>query len=283
MIDISFLHKLDRLSLIITKKVTSNYVGERPSVYTGQGLVFKDYAIYSPGDDFRKIDWKVYGRSDKLFIKRQEEERNLVIHVIVDFSGSMGFGSGHLTKAEYASMLGVGFAYMALKNNEKFVLSTFADTLDLFKAQRGKRQLANIVKLLNEKKPKGESKFEASLTRYKKLINSKSFVVIISDFLYNPEEIRQALFRFKEHEVVLIQVLDKVEQELQIEGDFKLVDLESKSVLRTFISPFLRKNYSQLLANHQATIQKICTETGAHFFVFTTDVPIFDAFYKVLS
>ena len=72
MIDISFLHKLDRLSLIITKRVTSNYVGERPSVYTGQGLVFKDYAIYTPGEDFRKIDWKVYGRSDKLFIKRQE-------------------------------------------------------------------------------------------------------------------------------------------------------------------------------------------------------------------
>ncbi len=283
MIDISFLHQLDRLSLIINKRVTSSYSGERASVYTGQGLIFKDYAIYAPGEDFRKIDWKVYGRTDKLFIKRQEEERNLVIHIIVDYSGSMDYGSGKITKADYAGMLGVGFAYMAMKNNEKFVLATFADDLQLFRPKRGKGQLAHIVKLLNERKPKGMSKFELSLSRYKKLIQSKSFVVIISDFLYDTEEVRHAIHRFKDHEVVLIQVLDKLEQELNIEGDFKLVDMESRGVLRTFISPFLRKNYAGMLAEHQSKLRKACNETGARFFPITTDTPIFDAFYKVLS
>ena len=283
MINLSFLHQLDRLSLIINKRVTSNYAGERKSVYTGQGLIFKDYAIYAPGEDFRKIDWKVYGRTDKLFIKRQEEERNLVIHIIVDYSGSMDYGSGKTTKAEYAGMLGIGFAYMAMKNNEKFVLSTFADDLQLFKPKRGKGQLAHIVKLLNEKKPKGASKFELSLSRYKKLIQSKSFVVIISDFLYDPEEVRHAIYRFKDHEVLLIQVLDKLEEELKIEGDFKLVDMESRGVLRTFISPFLRKNYSGMLADHQSKLQRACSEIGARFVVLNTDTPIFDAFYKVLS
>ncbi|MBI4148229.1 DUF58 domain-containing protein [Candidatus Woesearchaeota archaeon] len=283
MIDISFLHQLDRLSLIINKRVTSNYAGERASVYTGQGLIFKDYAIYAPGEDFRKIDWKVFGRTDKLFIKRHEEERNLVIHIIVDYSGSMDFGSGKVTKAEYAGMLGIGFAYMAMKNNEKFVLSTFADELQLFRARRGKGQLAHIVKLLNERKPKGASKIELALARYKKLIQSRSFIVIISDFLYDPEEIRHAISRFKDHEVVLVQVLDKVEQELNIEGDYKLVDMESRGVLRTFISPFLRKNYGGMLADHQAKIRHGCSEIGAKFFTISTDTPIFDAFYKVLS
>lgn len=283
MINLSFLHQLDRLSLIINKRVTSNYAGERQSVYTGQGLIFKDYAIYAPGEDFRKIDWKVYGRTDKLFIKRQEEERNLVIHIIVDYSGSMDYGSGKITKADYAAMLGVGFAYMAMKNNEKFVLSTFADDLQLFRPRRGKGQLAHIVKQLNEQKPKGTSKFELALSRYKKLIQSKSFIVIISDFLYDPEEVRHAIYRFKDHEVVLIQVLDKVEQELNIEGDFKLVDMESRGVLRTFISPFLRKNYSGMLSDHQGKLRRACDEIGARFFTFSTDTPIFDAFYKVLS
>jgi uncharacterized protein (DUF58 family) len=283
MIDTSFLHKLDRLSLIITKRVTSNYVGERASVYTGHGLIFKDYAMYAPGEDFRKIDWKVFGRTDKLFVKRQEEERNLVVHVIIDFSGSMGFSSKKVSKADYAGMLGLGFAYLAMKNNEKFVVSTFSDQLDLFRARKGKGQLAHIVKELNEKKAKGESKFEVSLTKYKKLIKSKSFVVIISDFLYPVDEIRRVLQRFKDHNTRLIQVLDPVEKELELEGDFKLVDMESRGMLRTFISPFLRKSYRQSLSEHQANIEKVCGEVGAKFFVFSTDTPIFDAFYKVLS
>lgn len=282
MIDISFLNHLDRLSLIINKRLTSNYVGERPSLYTGKGLVFKDYTMYSAGDDFRMVDWKVFCRTDKLFIKRQEEERNLILHVMIDFSGSMGFGKKFL-KSDYASMFGIGFAYMAMKNNEKFVISTFADQLEVFKAQRGKNQLAKIVRYLNNRKAGGTTKFEQSLAKYKKWITSKSMVVIISDFLYDVEEIKRVIYRFKKHDVYLIQVLDAVEKNLELEGDYKLVDAETKSVLRTFISPLLRKNYLGMLADHNAKIQKACTEINAKFFSFGTDVPIFDAFYKMLS
>ncbi len=283
MIDISFLNHLDRLSLIINKRLTSNYVGERPSLYTGKGLVFKDYTIYSAGDDFRMIDWKVFGRTDKLFIKRQEEERNLVVHVIIDFSGSMGFGQLKYSKSDYASMFGIGFAYMAMKNNEKFVISTFAEQLEVFRAQRGKAQLARIVQFLNKKKATGTTKFEQSLSKYKKMITSKSMVVIISDFLYDVEEIKKVLFRFKKHDVYLIQVLDDVEKNMNLEGDYKLVDSETKTVLRTFISPLLRKNYFDMLSDHNAKIQKACAEINAKFFTFSTDVPIFDAFYKIFS
>ncbi|MBI4141533.1 DUF58 domain-containing protein [Candidatus Woesearchaeota archaeon] len=282
MIDTSFLHQLDRLSLIINKRVTSNYIGERASLYTGKGLVFKDYTMYAPGEDFRMIDWKVFARTDKLFVKRQEEERNLVVHVIIDFSGSMGFGRKH-TKSDYAAMLGIGFAYMAMKNNEKFVISTFAEELEVFRAQRGKAQLARIVQYLNKKKAGGKTQFEKSLARYKKVITSKSLVVIVSDFLYPVEEIKRVIYRFKKQDVYLIQVLDDVEKNLQLDGDYKLIDSESKSILRTFISPLLRKNYFGMLTDHNANIQKACSEIGAKFFSFGTDVPVFDAFYKMLS
>ncbi len=281
-IDLSFLHKLDRMSLIINKRLTSNYVGERRAIATGRGLIFKDHAIYSPGDDFRAIDWKVLARLDKLFVKRFEEERNLTVHVVIDYSGSMAFG-GKIKKYEYADMLGLGFCYMAMKHNERFVVSTFADRLEVFKPKRGRSNLMRVLDYLNTRKPKGLSKFGASLAAYKKRVNTRSFIVILSDFLYDTDEIKEALQRYKDHHMVLIQVLDKTETELDVEGDFKLVDSETDDSLRTFISPYARKNYLEQLAVHQAKIKKACDEIGAKFFVFSTGHSIFDAFYQVLN
>jgi len=282
MITTDFLHQLDRFSLIINKRITSNYVGERFSHATGRGLIFKDHTIYAPGEDFRSIDWRVYGRTDKLYVKRYEEERNLVVHVILDFSASMGFGT-NMTKAEYASMIGAGFAYLALKNNERFVLSTFSDSLEVFKPRKGRAQMASMVEFLNDKKPKGLSKLEQSLGGYKKLINSKSYVVIVSDFLYPIEDIKRALFLFKNHKVILIQVLDKIEKNLDLEGDFKLKDLETNEVLRTYINPFARKQYSGMLQEHVDKIQGVCNEAGAQFYSANTGQNVFDVFYDVLG
>src|SRR3989344_4799398 len=112
MIDGQFLHQLEKFSLIVNKRITSNYIGERFSKATGKGLIFKDHVMYGPGEDFRSIDWKLFGRADKLFSKKDEEKRKITVHVILDLSASMNFGTG-VSKAEFASKLGVGFAYLA--------------------------------------------------------------------------------------------------------------------------------------------------------------------------
>ena len=281
-INLDFLHQLDRMSLIINKRLTSNYVGERRAVATGRGLIFKDHAIYAPGDDFRTIDWRVYARLDKLFVKRYEEERNLTVHVVIDYSGSMGFGQ-KIKKYEYADMLGLGFCYMAMKHNERFVIGTFSDKVEVFKPKRGRTNLMVALDYLNSKKPKGLSKFEQSLSAYKKRVTSRSYVVILSDFLYNHDEIKAAIHRYRDHHVVLIQVLDRTETKLDIEGDFNLVDSETDDTLRTFLSPYARKQYLEQMAQHQAKIKRICDEVGAKFFVVDTEYPIFDAFYTVLN
>jgi len=140
-----------------------------------------------------------------------------------------------------------------------------------------------MVDYLNAKKPKGLSKIEDSLGAYKKLINSRSYIVIISDFLYPLEELRRALFYFKNHKLVLIQTLDKLEKNLDIEGDFKLKDLETDEVLRTFISPFARKEYKNMLDNHNAEIKQICAQIGAKFYSANTGQTVFDVFYDVLG
>lgn len=284
MIDIDFLNQLDRFSLIINKRVTSNYSGERRTIEAGRGLIFKDHQIYMPGEDFRSVDWKVFARTDKLFIKRYEEERNLTVHVLVDFSASMNFGRGKHNKADFASMIGLGFAYMAMKNNERFVLSTFSDKLEFFKPKRGKKQIVSILDFLNNKKPKGNMKIdEASALYRKKTSKTRSMMVIISDFLYPIEEIKSALYRFKENDLILIQVLDVLERDLRLEGDFRLKDLETNAQMRTYISPYLKKNYSKMLNDHIAKINQACDLVGAEFYSANTGQKIFDVFYEVLG
>jgi len=282
MITPEFLHKLDRFSLIVNKRITSNYIGERYSKETGRGLIFKDHVIYEPGDDFRSIDWRLFGRTDRLFIKRYEEERNLTVHVVLDLSGSMAFGS-KITKAEYASMLGVGFCYLALKNNESFVMSTFAENLEVFKPKKGRAQLASMIAYLNAAKPKGTSKLAESLASYKKLIESRSYVVIISDFLYPVEQIKEIAVRLKNCQVLFVQVLDQVERKLELEGDFKLKDLETNDTLRTFLNPIARKRYEQQLLEHVGKIKEVCDSTGARFYTAHTGQDVFDVFYDIVG
>ena len=119
MITTDFLDQLNRFQLVINKRVTSSYMGPRRSIATGRGLTFKEHRQYAPGDDIRLIDWRVFARTDDLYIKTYEEERNLTVHSIIDSSASMGFGKP-VSKFDFASMLGLGFAYLSMRENEKF-------------------------------------------------------------------------------------------------------------------------------------------------------------------
>ncbi len=143
-IDTSFLKSLDRLQLILKRKVHADLQGQHQASAFGQGLVFQDYKAYVPGDDFRHIDWNIFARTDKFFIRRFEEERNLVVHILVDSSGSMDYGK-QTTKFEYAAMIGLGFSYMALRRNERFTFATFTDTVERLPPRKGAKQLINIL------------------------------------------------------------------------------------------------------------------------------------------
>ncbi len=281
MLEADFLKHLNRLHLIIQKKIASNYGGERESVHVGRGSLFRDHRAYAPGDDIRSIDWRVYARTDKLYVKQYEEDRSLTAHIVIDFSASMNFG-GEVKKYEYASMIGAGVAYVAWKNNERFELSTFSDKLDLFKPQQGRRQIVDILDYLRDKKPTGKSEFKASLMSYAKSISTRSMIVIISDFLYDLEEIKQVLYQFKDSEIILIQVLDEMETELKLKGEFQLKDLETQVSLKTFISDKTRKKYLDDLEEHKRRIRWIADSVGAKFYSFSTGFPIFDAMYEVL-
>lgn len=282
MITADFLGQLDKFSLVVRKRVTSKYSGPKRSIAQGRGIIFKEHRMYAPGDDIRAIDWNVYARTDDYYVKIYEEERNFTVHIIIDASNSMNFGKKN-TKFDYASMIGVGFAYLAIKDNNKFQFSTFSDKLEVFKPSRGMSHLAAMMYHLNNVKLKGPSKIKESIFQYKKLIGSRSLLILISDFFIGIEDIIEALYTLGDHEIKIVQVLDPVEKDLSIEGDFRLKDSETSTILRTFISPRLRVNYQQLLEEHSAEIEKTCNKLGIHFYQITTDTPIFDAFYRILE
>ncbi len=282
MIDTSFLAQLARFNLIIKKRVTSSYTGAQRSSIMGTGTELKDMRKYESGDDIRLINWNVYARTDKLHIKRFEEEKNLTSHIIVDYSKSMNFGKKY-TKFDYGSMLGIGFAYLAMKNNDRFEFSTFSDDLNPIKARRGMRHLASIVDYLNKLKTKGISHFEDMMGHYRKTIRSKSVVVIISDFLMEPEDIKNGMMQFRNHDLKVIQILDKEEKELKIEGDIKLRDSETDKVMRTYVSKRLRQEYMEELDDHSAKIQEIVEGMGGKFYCATTYDDVFDVFHYMLA
>jgi uncharacterized protein (DUF58 family) len=280
-IDTTFLKSLDRLNIILKKRIHADLQGARKTSAFGSGLVFQDYKAYVPGDDFRHIDWAAYARTDKFYVRRFEEERNLTVHILVDSSASMNYGR-RTTKFEYAAQIGLGFAYMALRQNEKFTFATFTDTVQQLRPKKGANQMVHILDFVSELKVKGQSLFKEAMEKYRKNITARSLIVLVSDFLYDLGEVREILHRYHRSEVYVVQVLDPAERELALAGDVVLEDSETKEKLRTFVSRRLKSLYQEKLSEHIYKLKDLCEETDASFVSVTTDTPIFETFYHVL-
>jgi uncharacterized protein (DUF58 family) len=280
MIDSAFLNEIQKFNLIINKRVTSKYTGERKSAYSGAGTIFRDHRMYSVGDNFKAIDWRVFARTDDLYVKQFEEERNLNVHILIDSSASMAYNN----KFEFAGKLGLGFAFLAMKNNEKISFSTFSDSVSVFKGSRGRSQILSMLSHINSIKPSGRSNLYDALKMYKKSLRSKSFIVIISDWMMNSEVIGEALKLLgKSHTIKLVQVLDRDEKEMPLDGDFILVDSESGLKLRTYISKRAQNEFIARLGSHSSEIMRVCSGLGMKFHQFTTNKQVFDAFFEMLN
>jgi len=279
MIDTSFFKELDRFSFMVRKRVSTAYSGSRRSILKGRGMEPVSYREYTQGDDFKIIDWKVYGRTEKLYVKEFEEEKSLTTHILLDTSKSMDFRN----KFTYAAMLALGFAYLVTKDNEKFGVSTFGEEITITKPRRGRRYLSNTIDILNSIELSGKTRFDYCMEKYAHIIKSRSLVIIISDFMADIDSIKNSIFRLGDHEFVLIQVLDPVEINLDLGGEARLIDLETDTRLDIYTSPRLRSEYERRLNDHIAKIKETCLAVGADFHTVTTDMPIFDSIFQVVN
>lgn len=281
LVDPDFFGELDRFELMVRKRVSTAYAGSRRSLLLGRGLVAVGHREYVPGDDFRSIDWRVYGRTERLFVKQFEEEKSLTAHVLLDVSGSMGFGVPR--KFDYAARLALGVAYLVGKQNERFSVSCFSEDADAARPKRGMHHLSSVIRLLEGVVPGGVTAFDRCMAQYQGFIRSRSLVVLISDFLFDLEGVVSGIYRFARNELLVLQVLDPFEIGLVVRGDTRFVDLESGGSVEVDVSPRFAGEYRERLESHNSRIRGVCDEVGASYHLLSTDKPIFDSFFEIMS
>ncbi|HNQ54110.1 MAG: hypothetical protein BWY13_00379 [Euryarchaeota archaeon ADurb.Bin190] len=277
--DTEFFQELDRFSLLVKKRVSTAYSGGRKSLRFGHGISPVGYREYRKGDDFKLVDWKVFGRTEKLYIREHEEERSLVVHILLDGSASMDYEG----KFSFASRLAAGFAYLAAADNEKYAISLFCKKLYPGEPKRGRMSLFQSIEDLDATKPHGGTSLKAVADQMDSLLKSTSLVVLISDLLGKTEDALYSIYRLAGHELVVIQVLARSEMELDYSGDIKFVDPEGSEPVITRITEAERSEYLKKLSQHNHQIQEACRQVGADYFLFASDRPVFDAFSEMLS
>ncbi|GAC1466036.1 MAG: DUF58 domain-containing protein [Isosphaeraceae bacterium] len=270
-----FLHKLEQLELVSRKIFVGRMKGERKSKRRGSSVEFADHRNYSVGDDLRHIDWNVYGRLDKLFLKLFLEEEDLHVYTLLDTSLSMDFGDP--TKLHYGKQVAAALSFIGLVNHDRVVLDTFSTTLDAgLPSVRGRSQMYRVVQYLDHLSAAGSSDLKAAAKSFAIKHAGKGVVVVISDFL-DKHGYEQALgyLLARNMDIYVIQVLSREEVEPEIVGDLRLVDVEDDDVAEITVSAPLLKRYKDNLNAFVGGLKDWCTKRGITY-IFTTNTNPFD-------
>ena len=257
--------------------------GLHRSPYHGFSVEFTEYRQYTPGDDPRYLDWRVYGRTDRHYIKRFEDETNLRCHLLVDQSRSMGFSeAGRPPKAEYAATLAATLAWFLHYQGDATGLLTFDQTVrDYLPARHRTGHLRQLMLALDQPATGTGTDLVAPLERAASLIRKRGWVVLISDFLAPPEPLEKALTLLAAggHELTLFQILDPAEVSFDFHEPAWFEDVESGRTL--FVDPEVaRADYRRRLENHYDAIRQAGLRLGVAVHRLTTDQPLELALYE---
>lgn len=204
--------------------------GLHRSPYRGFSVEFAEHRPYMPGDEPRRIDWKIYARTDRYYIKEFEEETNLKAYLLLDASGSMGYSSNRLSKIEYGSYLAASLSYLLLKQQDSVGLVVFDQQIRRYIPPRSsKTHLHVILRELDQIRPGGETSLSATFHELAEKIKRRGLVIVISDLFDEPEEVLLGLkhFRHKKHEVICFQVMDESERSFPFQRAFTFKDMET--------------------------------------------------------
>jgi uncharacterized protein (DUF58 family) len=273
LLDPDFLARLEQLELVSRKIFLGRMKGERRSKKKGQSVEFADYRNYVIGDDLRFLDWNLFARLDRLFIRLFMEEEDLHFYVLIDNSLSMDFGDP--SKLLYAKKLAAALSFIGLVNMDRVVIEAFNNNLtQSLPAVRGKRSLWRVLDFLQKLAPAGPSDLKQSLRTFSIKSSGKGIVVLLSDFMDKggyEEGLRYLVAR--QMDVYVIQILSQEEIDPEISGDLKLVDVEDDDEAEITVSAPLLKRYKQNLAAYRASLHEWCTRRGAAYMFTSNKVP----------
>lgn len=235
MLTAELVKKIRRIEIRTRRLVNDSFGGEYHSIFKGSGMEFDEVRPYSPGDEIRSIDWNVTARMGEPYIKRYVEERELTVMLVVDASGSSDFGSRGRFKRDLATELAAVLSFSATTNNDKVGLLIFTDRIELYiPPRKGRRHVLRLIRDLLVFKPAGRgTHISLALDTINKILNRRSILFLISDFLAAPSGYRQSLFiTNRKHDVIAIDLHDPLERGINNAGLIALEDAETGEMKR---------------------------------------------------
>lgn len=273
------LRRLEQLQLLASRRAKSSAKGERRSRARGQSVEFADHRNYVPGDDFRYLDWNLYGRLEKLFLKLYEEERELPVRIFLDCSESMTFGTP--PKFDFARQVAAAVGYVALCGFDRVTVYSFPDDPDnsvprgALRAVRGRKSSMQFFQNITALTAKGSADFNESLRRGAIAARQAGVAVVLSDFL-DPKGYEPGLGALlaRGFQVNAIQILSPDELNPSTYGDLRLVDSETGAVQEVTFGKYRLKAYQQAVQNYCQRLREYCQARGISFFSVGSDASL---------
>jgi len=282
--DPTTLMRIKNLQLRAQNVVEGFFAGIHRSPYHGFSVEFSEYRQYTPGDDLRYLDWRLYGRSDRYFIKRFEDETNLLCYLLVDTSRSMGFGSGPYTKYEYARTLAATIAYFLNLQRDAVGLVTFDESVTEYLPPRHRPGHMRRIMSILQHEPRGlATNLEQPLEQIAQIVSKRGMVILISDLLADVQTLQKHLgyLRSRGHDVAVLRVLDPAEISFAFADPSMFVDVESGR--RVYIDPqAAREQYMENFQAHAALVEKACRDLEVDYMLCPTDRPLELALFDLL-
>ena len=268
--DEEFLKKIEYLYVVSKKVFTGKLRAERKTRKVASGMEFADHRNYAPGDDFRSLDWRVYGRTEKLLIRLFEEKEDLSIYFLVDVSGSMKFRDE--VKLNYARKMAAALGYIGLCNQDRVSFCAFNDkVVDRLPVMSGRGQIFKVFQFLEKLKSDGTTSFEDAFNGLAAQTKRRGVAVILSDF-ENPTGFEKALnfLHYQQFETYVVHIVDDEMMQTKVYGDVSIVDSETGESVDITLTPGLMAQYKKL---HEALCLKMEAYCVArHMLYFRTPV-----------
>jgi uncharacterized protein (DUF58 family) len=284
-LDPATVSKLASIELKARMVVEGFIVGLHRSPYHGFSVEFAEHRQYMPGDDFKHIDWKVFGKSDRFYIKQFEEETNLKAYILLDASNSMGYKSDGITKLEYGSYLAASLTYLMLRQQDAPGLLVYDEKIRAYIPPKGARShITPILTQLNNTQPSNQTDAAVAFHELAERIKRRGLIIVISDLLDDPEKLLLGLkhFRHRQHEVIVFQVLDPLERSFAFGSEARFRDMETGRELMT--DPWqVRKEYVRRLDEYTDRIRKVCRDSQIDYHLLDTSVQFDKALFGYLS
>ncbi|MCD6408191.1 DUF58 domain-containing protein [bacterium] len=285
LLDPKVLAKLSNLYLVARTAVEGLITGLHKGLYKGFSVEFYEHREYVPGDDLKYLDWKVFGRTDRLYLKTFREETNLRSYILLDISNSMNFSSLSITKLRYGIFLAASLSYLMVNQQDAVGLVTFdKEVRDFLKCSSTSTHLHSLLNILEGIKGGGETSIGEVIEKIVPSIKKRSLIILISDLLDNPENVIKGLshFRHKHHEVIVFQILDPAEVYFPYEGSCEFFDLETNEKIAVDV-PYVMETYRRIFREFLEGYRKSFSERNIDYQVALTDKPFDNFLYNYLN